>query len=78
MIIKTRSLHAVVLFTSTSLAQKTCKVSKDDASLARYIFELWNNRQDGCESGGDFLRDKKSINYRAESLCKEVRCVTVS
>ncbi|KAI8110834.1 hypothetical protein M9434_004408 [Picochlorum sp. BPE23] len=61
----------LALLALSSLAQKTCKVSKDDASLARYIFELWNNRQDKCESGGDFLRDKKSINYRAQSLCKE-------
>lgn len=76
--INTRSLHAVVILASYSLAQKTCKVSKDDASLARYIFELWNNRQDKCESGGDFLRDKKSINYRAQSLCKEVRSLTLS
>lgn len=53
--------------------QNTCKLEEGDAQLARYIFELWNNRQTKCESGGDFLRDPKDIDYSVDSLCKTVR-----
>lgn len=44
--------------------------TENDKNIARYMFELWNNRQSKCESGGDFLRDPEEISYSVESFCR--------
>lgn len=53
-----------------SASAKECTYSDKDETIARYLFELWNNRQSKCESGGDFLRDPKEISYSVKSFCK--------
>ena len=44
-----------------------------DGELARYIYELVQNRQAECESGGDFLVQPAAINYKVSSFCEQVR-----
>lgn len=66
-------LLAYLLVLSTQVYGVTatnCSYSTKDESLARYMFELWNNRQSNCESGGDFLRDPNEISYSVKSFCR--------
>ena len=67
--------HLAALVLSLTLllsvvADKDCTYTSKDETIARYLFELWNNRQSKCESGGDFLRDPKEISYSVKSFCQ--------
>jgi hypothetical protein len=54
-----------------AVADSTCTYTKkNDEMMARYLFELWNNRQSACESGGDFLQNPKDISYSVTSFCR--------
>lgn len=46
--------------------------NKDEELLARYVFELRNNRQTTCPPGGDFFIDPDEINYAVSSFCRTV------
>lgn len=56
---------------TTSQADESCLYDEErDGSLARYIYELYQNRQPTCESGGDFLREPAEISYSVTSFCR--------
>jgi hypothetical protein len=40
--------------------------------MARYLFELRNNRRCDCEPGADFLVDPAAINYTVTSFTCQV------
>ena len=61
---------SLTLLLSLVVADKSCTYTAKDENIARYLFELWNNRQSKCESGGDFLRDPKEISYSVKSFCQ--------
>jgi len=45
--------------------------SASEKELARYFFELWSNRLEKCEPGGDFLAKPSAINYSVPSFCSK-------
>lgn len=59
-------------------AGRKCNYISEDENIARYLFELWNNRQKKCESGGDFLRDPEEISYNVESVCQTIEAAGIA
>lgn len=53
-------------------AQSCDSLGVSQELLARYLFELRNNRLTDCEPGGDFLVDPAAINYSVTSLICQV------